>query len=54
MTKIEKTGINFKPDVFAAVAVVDAKASLLCRINDVILVPDFLQIVRSCVPYAII
>ena len=25
-TKIEKMGINFKPDVFAAVAVVDAKA----------------------------
>ena len=25
-TKIEKTGINFKTDVFAAVAVVDAKA----------------------------
>ena len=26
-TKIEKTGIDFKTDVFAAVAVVDAKAS---------------------------
>ena len=26
-TKIEKTGIHFKTDVFAAVAVVDAKAS---------------------------
>ena len=25
-TKIEKTGIHFKTDVFAAVAVVDAKA----------------------------
>ena len=28
-TKIEKTGIHFKTDVFAAVAVVDAKLSSL-------------------------
>ena len=28
-TKIEKTGIHFKTDVFAAVAVVDAKAPLV-------------------------
>ena len=28
VTKIEKTGIHFKTDVFAAVAVVDAKAPL--------------------------
>ena len=30
-TKIEKTGIHFKPDVFAAVAVVDAKAPYISR-----------------------
>ena len=30
-TKIEKTGIHFKTDVFAAVAVVDAKAPFCSR-----------------------
>ena len=30
-TKIEKTGIHFKTDVFAAVAVVDAKAPCAAR-----------------------
>ena len=30
-TKIEKTGLHFKTDVFAAVAVVDAKAAYYCK-----------------------
>ena len=32
-TKIEKTGIHFKTDVFAAVAVVDAKAPCFLHIK---------------------
>ena len=32
-TKIEKTGIHFKTDVFAAVAVVDAKAPYFIRMT---------------------
>ena len=31
VTKIEKTGIHFKTDAFAAVAIVDAKAPYSCH-----------------------
>ena len=52
-TKIEKTGIHFKTDVFAAVAVVDAKAPYSRKVPDMAAVtsPENALIVVYCSLY---
>ena len=55
-TKVEKTGIHFKTDVFAAVAVVDAKTIVKTRVTivsyfgNVTASPFALTIVRKFTP----